>query len=291
MTRARAALPALTALLALLPGGCVLPDRDILIVDEDVQNKHPIRFVEPTPVSFEAASDCAEVLHDRFKNYSHLCQPSDPEYGHPAFLDPNLIRVSDDVEVYPYRFCSCDLGKEDANKLPETTLYVEDRANVVKNGLDNIYAALQLDLLPGETSPQDQVLYQQFVDAKEPLKGIKLDYDPPKRPPSGAGRALRIVNLGADGRRIDLCNDAGQPLTRGYHTLRIIVTDAPWFLPPPEDKDDVVDENTRQLGVPDLSNGATYDTLTYTFYCGRFDEVNGLDLHCGGQCVTPEEAL
>jgi hypothetical protein len=277
---------------ALLPlASCVLQDRNIVIVDEDVQNKHPIRFVEPTPVTIEAANECLAVLVAA-KKFKAVCQPSVPETVLPAFLDPDYTVEGDDPDdaVYPYRFCSCDQGKEDTNKLLETTLYVEDRKDDVGENLGNLYAALQLDLRPSELSPQDQVQYVQFVNPLVPLVELEeeLEYEPPRRPPTAAGRELRAVKLGFTERRMDLCNDAGQPLTRGYHTLRVIVTDAQWYLPMD------ADEAARQAGVPDIANGATYDTLTYTFFCGRYqaagpdDMPPAVDAHCNEQCKTPE---
>lgn len=294
----RAACRAAAALSALALVGCVLPDRYIVIVDEDVQNKHPIRFVEPTPMTYEAARACLLVL-DEMDLDTAACQPSDPEYNLPAFLDPAYFERDDAGQpYYPYRFCSCDPDKSDSNRLPETTLYVEDRKNDIGEKVRNLYAALQLDLRPGDTEPQHKVAYTSFVDPKLLIAQSDIEYEPPKRPPSVAGRELLEVKLGFSERQMDLCNDAGQPLARGFHTLRVIVTDAPWFIPSPEEPDtdtddpDPITETQRQVGVPDIANGATYDSLTFTFFCGRYQAPAGdtpvVDAHCEAQCIVDE---
>ena len=244
---------------------CALPDLDINIIDENVQNRHPVRFVEPVPLTEEALDTCLglkEVMPNE------VCQPGDAANVLPHFLDPKY----DD-----YNFCSCNLDtEEDSRKLPLFTLYVEDRANDTNKGLDPIYAALMLDLQPGETDPSRKVVYQSYVNPTVPLtEPEELKYEPPRRPDTG--RALRQLSLGSSEGRIDLCNGINLPLARGYHTLRVIVTDAPWFNP-------TSDENDREVGVPDLANGATYDTLDYVFFCD--DKSDPDNPHCTTQCKT-----
>lgn len=255
---------------------CVLPDRGIMIIDEDVQNKHPVRFVEPTPVTNEAANLCLMVLEE-LNMPTKACQPGDPSTILPHFLDPEF---QDDNGDFPYQFCACDPPESDTRTLPAATFYVEDRANVADDGLGPIYAALQLDLRPDETEPQQAVEYTSYVDPSAALKEpASLEYAPPRRPNEAAGRELRELNLGIAEDPIDLCNDAGTlPLTRGFHTLRIIVTDSPWFTPTGDGEQQV-----QQFGVPNLAEGATYDTLTYTFHCG--DEA---DDYCEDQCQAPQ---
>ena len=129
-----------------------------------------------------------------------------------------------------------------------------------------------------EQDPSRKVLYQSYVDPTVALKPTTaIEYEPPRRPDTG--RELRKLNLGlpSDDRadQIDLCNGAGLPLSLGYHTLRVIVSDAPWFNP-------TEDEQTREIGVPDLANGATYDTLEYVFHCD--DKSDPENKHCVDQC-------
>lgn len=254
----------LALVLALLPC-CILPDRDIIIVDENVQNKHPVRFVEPIPITEEALDTCLSL--DEVK-INEVCQPGDPALALPHFLDPKFPE---------YNFCSCgfDTLLEDSRKLKATTLYVEDRRNNINEPLDPIYAALQLDLQPGETDPSLKIQYTRYVNPNVALKSVdELLYEPPRRPDTG--RELRQLNLGTSEEPIDLCNGTGMPLPRGYHILRVLVSDAPWFSPTGEDSD-------RELGVPDLANGATYDTLEYVFYCD--DKTNPDNPHCNDQCL------
>lgn len=262
-----------TALAALVLSGCILPDRGIIIVDENVQNKHPVRFVEPTPISPEALDACLSLDEVRPEE---LCQPGDAATVLPHFLDPKIAA---------YDFCSCDIDTErDQTPLTVTTLYVEDRANDLDKGLDNIYAALQLDLRPDEEEPARKVLYQSYVNPTVALRAPTSDsiqYEPPRRPDTG--RELRQVNLGNDEQGgIDLCNGAGIPLSRGYHTLRVIVSDAGWFNPTPDD------ENNLEVGVPDLANGATYDSVEYVFHCSDKNDPDDKLAHCATRCVKRE---
>lgn len=246
---------------------CILPDRGIIIVDENVQNKHPVRFVEPIPITEESSDACLSL--DEIKP-QEVCQPGDPAKALPHFLDPAI----DD-----YKFCSCDVDtQEDKRKLRVVTFYVEDRANEVGKDFE-IYAALQLDIKPGETDPSKKVFYQSYLDPKIPLQspGDSLKYEPPRRPDTG--RELRELTLGNPEKGgIDLCNGIGLPLSYGFHTLRIIVTDAPWFNP-------TDDENDREVGVPDLANGATYDTLEFVFFCDDRSDPTKRPL-CITQCQT-----
>lgn len=266
-------------ILVILVAGCVLPDRGIIIVNERVQNKHPVRFVEPTPVTNEAANLCLAVLAD-MEMPTQVCQPSDPSVALPHFLDPDF----EDDNGFRYRFCSCDPPEVDTRKLAAVTLYVEDRADDIDEGLDPIYAALQLDMRPDETEPQKTVEYTSYVVPSAALaEAPDLQYSPPLRPNEAAGRELRALNLGLADDPIDLCNGAGSvPLSRGFHTLRVIVTDAPWFTPPAPEKMPK-QQQVQQFGVPDLAEGATYDTLTYTFHCG-----DRTDDYCENQCQVTE---
>lgn len=253
------------AVALLVLAGCILPDREIIIVDENVQNKHAVRFVEPIPISEESLNVCLAEIKPM-----EVCQPGQPERALPHFLDP---------AIEAYQFCSCEVDtQEDSRKLPVSTFYIEDRANEVGKDFE-IYAALQLDIKPGETEPSQKVLYQSYLDPKVPLKppSDDLKYEPPRRPDTG--RALRELTLGnPETGGIDLCNGVGLPLTYGFHTLRIIVTDAPWFNPTDDDAD-------REAGVPDLANGATYDTLDFVFFCDdRSDPIKRP--RCQAQCKT-----
>lgn len=263
--------PHAAALAALaLAGACVLPDRDIQIVDENIQNKHAVRFVEPTPLSPEAQDACDEDLAGR----SLLCQPGEPDLVLPHYLDPNYL--DPESGTFIYNFCSCDrvAGEESQIQLNPFSLYVEDRLDDVAKGPSPLYAAALLDLPLNSSAPQDSVRYRDFISPLQPLElDDQLEYTPLKRPDP----KLRVLNVGG-GSAIDLCNRANDtPLRRGYHELRIMVTDRPWFKVNPEDVE-------GQPGVPDIASGATFDTISYIFRCD-----DKTDPHCLTDCIKPSE--
>ena len=137
------------------------------------------------------------------------------------------------------------------------------------------YAAALLDLRPESLDPQNSVRYRDYIDPLQPLDlDDQLNYTPLKRPDP----KLRVLNIGGEA-RIDLCNRANDtPLEAGFHELRIIVTDRPWFKADPDDVE-------GQAGVPDIANGATFDTTSYIFHC----DDKTVD-HCKmDDCVKPTE--
>lgn len=252
--------------------GCVLPDVDIQIVDENIQNKHAVRIVEPTPLTDEAQDACDEG----FTGKPLICQPGEPEFVLPRFLDPTYPDPKSNNALI-YNFCSCDraAGEESKFQLNSFNLYVEDRLDDVDKGPSPLYAAALLDLRPESTDPQNSVRYRDYLDPLQPLDlDDQLKYTPLKRPDP----KLRVLNLGGDG-TIDLCNRANDtPLKAGFHELRIIVTDRPWFRPDPDDVE-------GQAGVPDIANGATFDTISYIFHC----DDKTVD-HCKMEdCAKPTE--
>ena len=250
---------------------CVLPDRYIQIVDENIQNKHPVRLVEPTPLSFEAQDAC----DDGFKGKLLICQPGEPELVLPHFLDPTYADPKEQNALV-YNFCSCAVDEEGSVQLNSFPLYVEDRADDVDKELSKIYMAALLDVRPESTDPQNSVRYRDHIDPLQPLDlDDQLNYTPLKRPDP----KLRVLNFGGF-RTIDLCNNAiDAPLSRGFHTLTIIVTDRPWFKAPPEEGEE---DDKIQAGVPDIAGGATFDTTSYIFHCD-----DKTDLHCTTECAKP----
>lgn len=249
--------PLLVVALAL--AACVLPDRDIQIVNEATQNRHAVRIVEPIELTDEALVACEEAAQ---KTNQEACpQPGINPLRH--FLDP---------AVDEYNFCACDVLEEDSRKLRAVTLYVEDRDEDRDGKYDSLYAALQLDLVQDDPDPDHYIQYTGFVSPTVPMTEAELEYEPLGRPDPH----LRLLELGTSDDRIDLCNDVDRPLALGFHTLRLIVTDKPWF----------IDDQGPQYGVPDLAGGASYDTATYVFYCD--DKTNKLDDHCLDQCVPKE---
>jgi hypothetical protein len=248
---------------ALLLSACILPDRDINIVNEDIQNKHAVKIVEPIELTDDARLACEEAAAEADEE---VC-PQPGTNPLPHFLDPTIEE---------YRFCSCDALETHSKKLRETTLYVEDRDEDRDKTPDTLYAAIQLDLNPDDPNPHLYVAYEYLVNPAIPLSlDNQLEYQPIKRPDP----KLRELKLGTGDRRIDLCNDAGsQPLAPGFHRLRVIVTDRAWF---------VDEDGNSKPGVPDLAAGATYDTADYVFHCDDRETNDDCKTECvpegGGQ--------
>ncbi len=264
MKRARVLAPLLVA-------SCILPDYDIVLIDAAITNKHAVRFVEPVPLTPAASAACDANLKDTIE----VCQPQDPATVLPHFLDPALEA---------YKFCSCAPGEVDLKRLPATNLYVEDRKDEVNVPLV-LYAAVLLDLDPADINPHRATTYEDWVFPEEPLElPESLEFVPPKRPPVELYQLRLGDNDGDKSNRIDLCNGAfNAPLARGFHTFRVVVTDRQWYSPP--------DSSILYYGVPDLANGATYDVLSYTFFCHSKDDPVDLENLCSAQCVPPGESL
>lgn len=238
-------------LLAVTPlVACILQDREIEVINEDIQNKQAVRIVEPIQLSRAADEACVDAANEADEGGDRIEICPQPGIGGALtnFLDP---------KIPAYNFCACDPG-ERHKPLRESTLYVEDRDDRRKEGPDPIYAAIQLDLAPDSPNPHLYVRYDHLVN---PYVNLSLDdqinYRPVKRPDP----KVRQLKLGAGDDVIDPCNDVDpldQPLSHGYHTMRLIVTDREWFTDP---------DGKQQPGVPDLSAGATFDTRTYVFHC------------------------
>jgi len=255
----------------LVVAACIIPDRDIDVINEDIQNKQAVRIVEPIELTEDAALAC-EAAAKEADDLAEAC-PQPGIRALPHFLDP---------KIQNYNFCACDKG-ERHKQLAESTLYVEDR-DERKGKLDTLYAALQLDLDPNTTTPHLYVRYTDFVNPQVDVpKDDQIKYRPVKRPDPN----VRVLKLGAGDDRIDPCNDvlpAEKPLATGYHTMRLIVTDRAWF---------VNDESESQPGVPDLAGGATYDTRVYVFHCNGktledgMSEAEELEVaRCQKECVA-----
>lgn len=247
------------ALLILVAAACILPDRDIMIENADIQNKNAVKLVAPIELTEEAELACEDAANQADPQVEICPQPGINPLPH--FLDPALPQ---------YNFCACAID-EVGKTLAETTLYVEDRDEDRDGNLDPVYAAIQLDVNPDSKNPDAYVRYKNLVS---PLIALPVDdqteFTPIKRPDP----RLRVLKLGTGDERIDFCNDvedSDKPLARGFHSFRIVVTDRQWFT------DETGDP---KFGVPDLASGATYDTVTYVFHCG-----DKTDDHCLEQCV------
>lgn len=283
--RARAVLAALSVTTGAVLA-CVLPDLEIVTEDEKISNKQAVRFAQSTLLSPQADAACDPDAED---DEGVGCpQPAiDPSDVKPPFLDPRYVESDNTL---PYDFCSCAPGEHDTRALPLFTLYVEDRDEDTKTRepKDKIYAALMLDLDPKDAKPYESVRYPSYLDPSQPLKFADIDYTPLLRP----NPHLRELTLGDESQQVDLCNRAGGgPLAPGYHTLRIIVTDRPWF-----QRTSSSGQKITQTGVPHLAAGATFDVATYVFHCDEKreedDQTPYKESHCVTQCKgEDEEAL
>jgi hypothetical protein len=255
--------------LVILASACIIPDTDIQVFSLD-SNANAVRIVEGIPLSEPARCACD----------ADTCEcPVADLTGLPTFLDPNLDA---------YQFCICGENAVDQGRLPGTRLYAEDQDAFEGVPTDKLYAALLLDWSPTLGEPAfDYIAYDDIVDpgVELPTYPGSYDFQIIKRPRP----YVRAINLTDDTSRFDLCNGAGQPLTQGFHTLTLIVTDRPWFQTTGgfSDTDTTSDDGPEPMpvmleGVPNIAEGATYDIETYVFHCF----VEGEE-QC--QCLVPPD--
>ena len=296
MIAARTRSPRLLALGTALSAGllaacgmlsCILADTYIDIEDDDITNKQAVRISQTMVLSDAANAACDQTLDDTEKD--GCPQPGiDPKDALPHFLDPTYSPKSS-PQARPYDFCSCGTDEYDSKRLGALTLYVEDRDEEprTRKPQDDIFAALLLDLDRDDPSPFNSVAYLDYVDGNTPIAlAADIDYTPIRRPTI----TLRELNLGDTDTPLDLCNRAGdEPLAPGFHTLRVLVTDRPWF-----ERAALDGQMITQVGVPDLDAGATFDFVTYVFHCDikRADDMNTEaydESHCVTQCKDLSE--
>jgi hypothetical protein len=263
--------PVLIALsLATAALSCVLPDKEIEFEQTAITNRYAVRIIEPVLLSDKAEESCD--TNDKDMMVGRCPQPgdSDPQDAPPHFLDPTYVEFDGIDSVTKFAFCSCPEGYRD-NRLFDFTVYVEDQDEEPRKRepKDDIYAALLLDVPSREDRPYDYVDYLSYYDPERPLD----DYtENPYKPPGRRDPQLRRLLFGSDQEPgIDLCNGGRERLSSGFHTLTVMVTDRAWFLP---------SEGARQYGVPDIANGATYDSIHYVFSC---------DQACDTRCVSEKD--
>lgn len=258
---------------------CIIPDREIEVEDARFSNKFAVRLLEPTLLSNEATDAAEDECDKKPLSQNEECpQPGFPEETLPHFLD-------DKSTVRDYNFCACSRGEVDINALSQFTLYVEDQDEKPRSRVpkDFIYAALLLDLDPADPKPHNWVAYRDYLDPDEPLNLSENPLSPILR----RNPHLRQLTLGGkvEGgeNTIDLCNGAGgEPLDGRYHTLKVMVTDRPWFKHTSESGQELT-----QAGVPDLAAGATYDSITYVFHCDTIDSETETYKNCSKRCRDP----
>ena len=261
---------------------CIIPDKEIDVVDARFSNRFAVRLLEPTLLSAQAA-EAADIACDasNLSMEDECPQPgADPALTLPHFLDNRLPE---------YNFCSCEAGATDSQALGQFTLYVEDQDEErTREPDDDIYAALLLDLDPADPKPHRSVAYADYLDPKEPLGLAAFRLAPLLR----RNPHLRQLTLGFE--TFDLCNGAyAKPLEYGYHTLKVMVTDRAWFkhvVEAEEDTGQEVGQEITHVGVPDLAAGATYDSITYVFHCStreHEDQEGNKSDNCSLRCSDP----
>jgi hypothetical protein len=261
---------------ALVAGvGCIIPDNNIQ-VRGDFVNPGPVRIVQAVPISDQANEACARVseLTD-----CPLLPPTVP-----------LGLLGADTT-----FCVCP--EADNNALLSFDLYVEDPDVVDGKPEDTILAALLLDMPESEEDPSTFVAFTNLLSGTEPATNVQLGFggyqDSFERPTP----LVRSWTLGRDS-GVDLCNDnSGEKLDPGTHSLRIVVTDRPWYRPvlrdakgePVVESDVIVrveDEASAKIGVPDTPAGASYAIADYVFVCGDGTDPDNPSPGCN--CALPE---
>lgn len=281
---ARPVLRPVLAAMALAGLACVLPDKEIEFEDEAISNRNPVRLVEATMLTAEAELSCETEPDEKYADPGTCPQPGvDPTDVFPHFLDPNHTRPDRDDPnrlIRPFLFCSCLHDKADSNTLLYT-LYVEDQdeESRSRDPRDKIYAALLLDVPQGAVKPDRHVDYLRYVDPERQLDLSEAEYKPRRRRDPQLRELVLGIEVGGDDQiGLDLCNGGDAVLSPGYHSLTVMVTDRPWFQPP--------GNGSRHFGVPDLAAGATFDTMTYVFYCGS-EAAEGDPDGCATRCQLP----
>lgn len=257
---------------------CIIPDSGI-VVEGEFENPGTVRIVEAVAMSPQADEACADVSVELA-----VCPLP------PLTLPFGLVGADAPL-------CTCPAG--DDNRLGFVDIYVED-PDVDENGdpTDLIYGALLLDLPADADDPSRYVAYENLLSPSDPAVrftggGAIGGYaDSIERPTP----QLRSWTLGRE-RGVDLCNDnadaPGGKLSVGVHSLRLVVTDRPWYRPVVLDPDGklVLDDRKQPMRVPedealpgvvDAPAGASYAIADYVFRCG---DGNAPDPGCA---CTPE---
>jgi len=258
---------------ALFASGCIIPDR-FLDIQAELVNPGGVRIVEAIPVSEEADDACNQAVLEL-----GACPVPPPQLSY-GFIAGN--------------FCRCP--ERDANALRQFDIYVEDPdVDEEGNPTDAIFGAFLLDLPAVTNDPSSSLAYANlFPPTEEPVRtplGFGSYADSIERPDP----ILQNWVVG-EGSGVDLCNDnAGNKLDLGMHSLRLMVTDRPWYRPFDLVDGEVVIENGEAkrvgedmavIGVPDLPGGASYATADFVFRCGDGESAMTTDT-CNCETVEP----
>jgi hypothetical protein len=256
-----------TAAMAVPLVACIIPDT-LIQVRGDFVNPGPVRIVGYTPLSAQVNDACGQI-----GNLQDCPAPPETVLG--------LLQTEGP-------FCVCDGETVDFYRARSFDVLVED-PDLDENGepRDAILGALLLDLPSNAPNPSSYVAYPNLLSGTEPAANYQLGFggygDSIERP----SPQLRSWTLGRDTGVVDLCNDniavPDGKLAPGLHSLRLVVTDRPWYRPivldaeghPVYDADGraITDEDADPLiGVPDTAAGASYAIADYVFQCHSLTE-------------------
>ena len=255
---------ALGLVLLRLSAGCIAYDREIQVVSE-YYNESPVRIVESTYISPEADSACDEAAGDG--------TVLDPGTQSGCAKPQQFSQVPHLLDPEEYDFCSCrSANRKDANPLAPFQLYVEDN-----DPDDEVRAIILLDVDPSGQTPPNTTSFIDYVDPNSPLE-VDLANPYAARLLNRRTPSVRLLSLGTDSERFDLCNGryGASRLDPGWHTISVLVTDRTWFR--------AANDSVTRYGIPDLSRGATHDAVTYSFRCGDEDAPMGSPDAC--DCVA-----
>lgn len=240
---------------------CIVPDSS-LQVRGDATNPGAVRLIQAVTVSQEASDACDEASVDLTS-----C-PVVPETLPFGAIDPATP------------LCVCP-GR-DGNALSFFDIYVED-PDVDEDGRpkDAILGALLLDLPAATVDPAPYLAYGNLFPATVPAASVNLGFNSYTNAIERPEPLVRRWTVGAE-TPVDLCNDnVANKLEPGLHSLRLIVTDRPWYRALELDDGEVQfddDELVRKpieeasIGVPDLPLGASYAIADYVFRCADGDD-------------------
>ncbi|MBC8073866.1 MAG: hypothetical protein IAG13_36445 [Deltaproteobacteria bacterium] len=260
---------------------CIIPDTHLQVRGEAV-NPGPVRLVQATEMTPEAEAACKGVQSEL---------GSCPMV--PATLPFGLVRPETGD------FCVCP--ELDGRALNYFDIYAEDPdLDGQDRPKDSIFGVFLLDMPSEADDPPSYVAYEHLLSPTTPAVlqqfGIGSYADAIERPEP----LVRRWTIGDAETQVDLCNDnASSPSSKlepRLHSLRLIVTDRPWYRAfqrtasgeiALDEHDDPIQVPAEEaaIGVPDTPGGASYAVADYVFRC-RDGVPPVSDLSC--ECAEAE---